>query len=108
MPHAAPAQLRCKSFAFALESTEEFDGLAVGVGVATGSVIHGMIGSARRADFTVIGDSVNVASRLCGIAKGMQIIVSDATKEEAGTDFLFKGTHLVSAQGNNEKAKKSY
>ena len=62
------------------ESASEFDGLTVGVGIAAGSVIHGMIGSARRADFTVIGDSVNVASRLCGIAKGMQIVVTDATK----------------------------
>jgi len=48
----------------------EFDRLAVGAGIATGSVIHGMIGSRRRADFTVIGDSVDLASRLCGIARG--------------------------------------
>jgi class 3 adenylate cyclase len=87
------------------DSSEELDGLAVGVGVATGSVIHGMIGSARRADFTVIGDSVNVASRLCGIAKGMQIVVSDATKEEAGTGFLFKGPYSVKLKGKNERAR---
>jgi adenylate cyclase len=87
------------------ESSEEFDGLAVGVGVATGSVIHGMIGSARRADFTVIGDSVNVASRLCGIAKGLQIVVSDATKEEAGTEFLFKGPYSVKLKGKNEPTR---
>jgi len=87
------------------ESAEEFDRLTVGVGVATGSVIHGMIGSARRADFTVIGDSVNVASRLCGIAKGMQIVVSDATKEVAGTEFRFKGPYSVKLKGKKEPTR---
>jgi len=87
------------------ENTSEFDGLTVGVGVATGSVIHGMIGSARRADFTVIGDSVNVASRLCGIAKGLQIVVSDATKAEAGAAFLFKGPYSAKLKGKTAPAR---
>jgi adenylate cyclase len=87
------------------ESSREFDGLAVGIGVSTGAVIHGMIGSARRADFTVIGDSVNVASRLCGIAKGLQIIVSHATREAAGAGFLFGGPYSVKLKGKNEPAR---
>jgi len=84
------------------ESAEEFDHLTVGAGIATGSVIHGMIGSLRRADFTVIGDSVNVASRLCGIAKGMQIVVSEATKSAAEAGFEFKGPFSVKLKGKNE------
>jgi adenylate cyclase len=76
-----------------------FDGLAVGVGAATGSVIQGMIGSERRADFTVIGDSVNVASRLCSIAKAGQVIVADSTKAEAGSGFSFKGPFGAKLKG---------
>jgi adenylate cyclase len=90
---------------FCRERSEELDGLAVGVGIATGSVIHGMIGSARRADFTVIGDSVNVASRLCGIAKGMQIVVSNTTREESGTAFSFKGPYSAKLKGKTAPAR---
>jgi adenylate cyclase len=81
------------------QKSEECDGLAVGIGIATGSVIHGMIGSVRRADFTVIGDSVNLASRLCGIAKGMQVVVSDSTKTDAGETLQFKGPYSVKVKG---------
>lgn len=87
------------------ENRIEFDGLAVGVGIAAGSVIHGMIGSARRADFTVIGDSVNVASRLCGIAKGLQIVVSDAAREDAGAGFTYKGPYSVKLKGKTKPAR---
>ena len=79
----------------------EFERLTVGVGIATGSVIQGMIGSIRRADFTVIGDSVNLASRLCGIAKGMQIVVSDTTMREAESDFQFQGPFSIRVKGKS-------
>ena len=83
-------------------SPREYDGLQVGVGVSTGSVIHGMIGSTRRADYTVIGDSVNIASRLCGVAKGLQVVVSDVTRTEAGKEFRFRGPYSVKLKGKAE------
>jgi class 3 adenylate cyclase len=82
-------------------SAGEFERLGVGMGIATGSVIQGMIGSIRRADFTVIGDPVNLASRLCGIAKGRQIVVSDSTMREAGRDFRFRGPFSVNVKGKS-------
>ncbi|MCB9647643.1 MAG: FHA domain-containing protein [Deltaproteobacteria bacterium] len=66
------------------ELNEERDqsGLApimMGVGVNTGSLVAGYMGSRRRLEFTVIGDTVNTASRVCGIASGDQVLISDTT-----------------------------
>ena len=54
--------------------------LEVGYGIATGRVIAGAMGARRRLDFTVIGDTVNLASRLCGQAKPGQVLVDENTE----------------------------
>jgi adenylate cyclase len=62
-----------------IRSAEGLDPIRIGVGINTGSVVTGAIGSSKSLQYTAIGDAMNTASRLCGVAKPGEIIVSEHT-----------------------------
>ena len=75
--------------------------LALHVGINTGSVIAGEVGSAARRDYSVTGDTVNVASRLQGAARSGQILVGPSTYRHANTTFEFDAPAALSLKGKS-------
>lgn len=67
--------------------SEGLQEIGVGIGLHTGEVTVGYIGSERRSEYTAIGDAVNTASRLESNAKGGDILISDATAKAAHSRY---------------------
>jgi len=61
--------------------------LAIGMGLHTGPLVAGYVGSSKALSYTVIGDTANTSARLCGIALSGQIIVSENTLARLGPRF---------------------
>ncbi|HEU4409378.1 MAG TPA: adenylate/guanylate cyclase domain-containing protein [Polyangiaceae bacterium] len=61
--------------------------IAIGIGVHTGELVAGYVGSSRALSYTVIGDTANTSARLCNIAQAGQVIVSETTHGRLGGKF---------------------
>jgi class 3 adenylate cyclase len=64
--------------------------ISIGIGIATGEMVAGCMGSADRVNYTVIGERVNLAARLSSQAGRMEVIVDDATRAAAGAAARFE------------------
>jgi len=77
----------------------------VGIGIDTGEVIAGYIGSPIRMEFTVVGDRVNTAKRFCDMAAGGSVVVGQATWEQVQDHFVARPIGTVLLKGREEAVR---
>lgn len=76
----------------------------IGIGIATGQIVSGNIGSPKRMDYTVIGDGANLASRLESASKqyGASLLISDATLKQLRATYRTRDVDYVIVQGKTQ------
>ena len=81
--------------------------LRLGIGVTSGEVVAGTIGSPKRMDYTVIGDSVNLAARLQSTTKvySVEIIVDEATAGQLGDHHVLRELDTIRVRGREQPVR---
>jgi adenylate cyclase len=85
---------------------ERFKNLRIGLGIATGDAIVGNLGGEHHFDYSAVGDTVNLASRIEGLTRVFKVslLMNRATLEEAGTGYISREVGLVRVKGREQLA----
>ncbi len=110
--HALDAVMAARDMVVALETFrkelgEAGEGFDIGIGIHTGEVVVGFIGSPEhRQDYTVIGDTVNTASRIEGQTRGLcRVLVSAATRKACGSELEFRDRGSAKLKGRTKEVR---
>ena len=88
-----------------VNNAAETERLKVGTGIATGEAFVGNVGEGAVADFTVLGDTVNVAARLQGAAASGEILVTEETYAHVETEFPNAPSRELELKGKSEPVR---
>src|SRR6185436_8939621 len=105
LPRPDHATLACRAaLALARSEATRGDGLRTRIGVHTGTMVVGNLGSAQRFDYTAIGDAVNLASRIEGLNKafGTRVLASADALAQTDGAFLTRSLGRVRVVGRSE------
>lgn len=105
-PHAVAAALDMCEQLTLFQQEIGLDGFDIGIGIHTGTAVVGFIGSDNRLDYTAIGDTVNLASRIEGQTKGIaRVLVSAETMHRCGDAFDFVDHGFYKVKGRDQEVR---
>ncbi|MBW3012262.1 CHASE2 domain-containing protein [Candidatus Woesearchaeota archaeon] len=102
---AVKAALEMKQAVKEIHKQKNVPKVGIGIGINSGEAVIGNMGSTKRAEYTAIGDTVNIASRLCSNSNAGQVIVSEQTFEKIKNKVKAKSLGHIKVKGKKKPVK---